>query len=131
MVTMEPKMQVFLYSPKINGREKEIQRTMEDIFLSDRLEVIRSFDAFSQRLKEPWDEKPIAVVVACKKEDLLDLVSIREQLYPVRLILVLYDSEQETIALAHRLRPNFLTYFHRDIDELKAVLMKIKDSDGV
>jgi hypothetical protein len=125
LIFMEPSMQIFLYSSEIDGNGKKIQRMMEDDFHTDQLEVLRSIENLSRKLQEPWKEKPIVVILAYKKDELLDLVSIRDQLHPVRLILVLPDTEKGTISLAHRLRPNYLTYMHRNLMELKAVLQRM------
>jgi hypothetical protein len=122
---MELGMHVFLYSSEIEGKGKEMLEVMEELFQADQLEVIRSIDSLSRKLREPWEKKPIAVILACKKDELLDLVSLREQLYPIRLILVLPDAEAGTISLAHRLHPNYLTYVHGNLKALKAVLQKM------
>ena len=118
-------MNVFLYSSKIEGKGKEIQRVMEEVFADQKLNVLRSVENVSQKLQEPWEEKPIVILLAQIKDELLDFFSIRDQLHDVRLILVLPDAEEGTISLAHRLRPNYLTYVHRDSEELKAVLEKM------
>lgn len=118
-------MRAFLYSSKIEGKGKEILEVMEQLFSTEQLNVLRSIDHLAQKLQEPWGTKPIAVILTYKKDELLDLVSIREQLHPVRLILVLPDAEEGTISLAHRLRPNYLTYVHGSLGELKAVLQRM------
>lgn len=122
---MEWDMQVFLYSSELGGKEKQIRKAMEELILMDQLAIVRSVDKLSQELRGPWGEKPIAVILVSKKDELLDLVSLRDQLHGVRLILILPNAEESTISLAHRLRPNYLTYFHRDLKELKAVLKRM------
>jgi hypothetical protein len=126
---MESGMHAFLYSSEIEGKGKQILEVMEELFQADQLDVIRSIDSLSRKLREPWEKKPIAVILACKKDELLDLVSIREQLHPMRLVLVLPDAEAGTISLAHRLRPNYLTYVNGNLLVLKAVLQKMLAKD--
>jgi hypothetical protein len=122
---MESAMRAFFYSSEIEGKGKEILEVMEELFQADQLVVIRSIDSLSRRLREPWEKKPIAVVLASKKDELVDFVFLREQLHPIRLILVLPDAEAATISLAHRLHPNYLTYVHGNMKELRAVLQKM------
>jgi hypothetical protein len=43
----------------------------------------------------------------------------------VRIILVLPDTEEQTIAMAHRLRPRFLTYIDSNIAALGTVVSKM------
>lgn len=122
-------MQIFLYFSEIEEKGKEVKRVMEELFSTDQVVVFRSIDNLSQKLLEPREEKPIVVILDFTKDELLNLVSIREQLHPVRLILVLPDAEEATISLAHRLRPNFLTYVHSDPQELKAVLQRMSEKN--
>ena len=122
-------MNVFLYSSEIGGKEEEVLRIMDEVFLEDQLEVLRSVENLAQKLQEPWEEKPIVVILASEKSELLDFVSMREQLHSVRLILILPDAEEGSISLAHQLRPNYLTYVYRNSGELKAVLQKMSGRD--
>jgi hypothetical protein len=112
-----------LFSRERKG--EEIQGMLEELLLPDQLDVIRSVDSLSEKLQKPWEKKPIVIILVYKKDELLDLVSIREQLHQMRLILVLPDAEKGTISLAHRLRPNYLTYFHSDPQELRIVLQRM------
>jgi hypothetical protein len=118
-------MNVFFYSLEYKEKEKNIHQIMEQLLPSDQIEIYRSIKDLVQKLKKPLKEKPIVVVLINQREELLDMTSIRDQLYQVYLILILPDAEKETISLCHNLRPNYLTYAYRDIDELKAVLIKI------
>jgi hypothetical protein len=120
-------MKIFLYSSEIEGKGKEIQGIMKELFSGEQLRVHRSIDNLSKNLLEPWEEKPIVVVLIYRKDELIDLVSRREQLHPVRLVLILPVSEEGMISLAHRLRPNYLTYIHKDLKDLKAVLQKMSE----
>jgi hypothetical protein len=120
-------MKIFLYSSEIEGKGKEIHRIMKKLFSSEQLRVHRSIESLSQNLLEPWEEKPIIVVLIYRKDELIDLVSRREQLHPLRLVLILPEAEESVISLAHRLRPNYLTYIHKDLKDLKAVLQKMSE----
>jgi hypothetical protein len=116
---------MFLCSSKLGGIGKEIQEMMEALLMADQLDVLRSVERLSQRLQKPWEEKPIVIILVHNRDELLDLISIREQLHEVRLILALPDAENGTISLAHRLRPNYLTYIYRDPKELSVVLKRM------
>lgn len=121
-------MQIYLFSSEIKEIGERIQGIIQELLPSDYLEILRSVESLSWKLQEPQEEqgdKPIVVAVVRGKEELLDLISIRELLYPVRLVLVLPDAEKDTVSLGHRLRPNFLTYIHSDLKELEAVLQRM------
>jgi len=118
-------MDVMIYSSEIGERAKDIRATVEKLFPPDRLDIVRSIDLLSDRLQRIKEGEPVILILICSNEDLIDLVSLRELLHRFRLVLVLPDAEDTTISLAHRLRPNYLTYIHGDPGHLKAVLLKM------
>lgn len=118
-------MTVYFYPSDYKEKEKEIRRIVGQLLPSDQIEVHPSVKSLFQKLGKPEEDKPIVVVLIKQKEELLDIATLRDQMHPVYLILVLPDAEKETISLGHNLRPNYLTYAHSDMDELKAVLEKM------
>lgn len=54
----------------------------------------------------------------------MDILSLREFLHDRRIILVLPDSEPETVSLGHILRPRFITYGDSDYMDVSAILGK-------
>lgn len=126
----KPSMTILMYSAEVEGKAREIETALEESVSPDQLAVFRSVDGLTEKLREPCKERPIVIIWIRKKDELLDFASIREQLHPVRLILVLPDAEEGTISVAHRLRPNYLTYSHRNPLELKAVLKRMRGKGG-
>ena len=59
------------------------------------------------------------------REDLVDLLSIRNLLDDLRVILLLPNREKETINKGHTLRPRFLTYADSNLLNVAAVLSKM------
>lgn len=70
----------------------------------------------------------IAVFLAASKEELSELVSIRNLLADLRIILVLPDARDDTISKGHTLRPRFLTDVDSDFLDIVAVLGKMFSS---
>lgn len=122
-------MKLFFYSLEHTKREKKIRQILEQILPPDQIDVHRSITSLVEELKKPLKEKPIVVVMIHHREELLDMTSLREQLHQVYLVLILPDADKETVSLSHDLRPNYLTYAHRDTEELKAVLEKMMEKD--
>jgi len=118
-------MILFFCSLEHKEKEKEIFRILEELLPSDQIEVHCSVRSLFQKLKKPMKDKPIVVVLIHQRKELLEITSIREQFFQVYLVLILPDAQKETISLSHNLRPNYLTYMHSDLNELKAVLEKI------
>ena len=67
----------------------------------------------------------IAVLLAASHKELQELLSIKELLQHIRIILLLPDHENETIANGHKLYPRFLSYCDGNLDDVAAVLSKM------
>lgn len=102
-----------------------LQEVLQGLVPKGRLEVYKTLESFSERLRKPMVDAPVAVVLAASEDDLLHIFSIGYLLYDVRFILVLPDREGRTAALGHSLRPRFLSYADSDFGEVRAVLGKM------
>jgi hypothetical protein len=116
-------MTVLFYSTGEAG--ERLQKVIRDLVPKDKLEVYTSLEGFSDRLRKPMDDIPVAVILAASENDLLTILSISHLLYDVRFILVLPDREDPTVAIGHSLRPRFLSYTDSDFREVTAVLGKM------
>ena len=128
---MELKMNLLLYLPVSKESDRLLYKLIENFVLEDGLEIHRAFENFSKRLRQPAKELIMAIVFAADRNDLSDIISIRDLLCDIRIMLILPDREEGTIALGHTLRPRFLTYADSDFGEVIAVLANIlKDGQG-
>jgi len=118
-------VKILFYSRAREGCERAIEEGLSTLVSGERLEVYRSIEDLSNRLHRLLDRDAIAILQVRAKEELLDLVSISDLLQDVRIILLLPDREDETISLAHRLRPRFLSYTNADPSDVFAVLSKM------
>jgi hypothetical protein len=116
---------VLFYSSMLNREGKIIQDVIEELLPSGQVAICRSPVDLSHRLQELQKNLPILIILISTKDELIDVLSFRNLLFGFRLILILPDSEEETVALGHRLRPNFLTYLYSNAKEIKAVLEKM------
>ena len=119
-------MNLFFYSTETGG---QLQRLVEALVTKEKVEVYRTIKRFSERFYLPRDSMSIAVLHARSKRELVDIVSLGHLFDDVRVILILPDWEDETIALGHRLRPRFLTFGDDDFTEVLAVLGKMLGHD--
>jgi len=118
-------MNVIFYSTIKDSIWKESQREFEGVIPSKDKEVYRTIDSLSRRLHRSPFEGSIAVLFAATREELSGLLSIRELLLDLRIILILPDRKKDTIAVGHKLYPRFLTYVDSDFKNLAAVLEKM------
>ena len=124
----EKGMTVFLYAKIEDGPGTRLERVIETFVPEENLEIYRTLDDLSHRLRQPGDNIAISVLLTASHEDLLDLLLIRDLLADVRIIIVLPDSEDKTIAKGHSLRPRFISYADSDFMDVGAVLSKMFES---
>lgn len=116
-------MRLLLYSPVKEGIGKQLRRMIEELVSKNNMEIYQSVESLSLRLRQPANNGPIAaVLLAAKRGDLTELLSIRDLLRDIRIILVLPDRDEDTIAKAHTLRPRFVSYSDGNFTDVCSVL---------
>jgi len=81
--------------------------------------------SLSQKLRHPRYGRTIAVLLADTWADLEDILAIRALLDGIRIILILPDSNEQTVKQGFTLLPRFLTYADSDFSMAEAVLKKM------
>ncbi|MBW1741791.1 MAG: hypothetical protein JRJ42_11835 [Deltaproteobacteria bacterium] len=118
-------MNLLFYKPGTNEAGEQLQRVIEALVPRRKTEIYRTMESLSGRLRQSKYDLAIAVLLAASSEDLMELLSIRDLLDDVRIILVLPDRENDTIRKGHTLRPRFLTYADSNFVDVSAVLSKM------
>jgi hypothetical protein len=121
-------MNVILYVP--NSDQNDIRQRIEGLIPEKTLKVYRTLEGLLERLHRPIDPETIMIIVASSREKLSEVSPLRRILGDVRTVVVVPDQEPATVALAHQLRPRFLTYASSDFDDLFAVLRKMFESEA-
>jgi hypothetical protein len=123
-------MKVLLYAREPVEPGNRLQIFLETHVPGSKMEVYRTIEGLAERLKAPHAGDMVAVLQANSQEDLAALFSIRHRLQDIKTILLAPDREEETIALAHQLRPRFLTYINSNLHHVAAVLEKMLKDRG-
>ncbi|TSA07140.1 MAG: hypothetical protein D4R73_10185 [Deltaproteobacteria bacterium] len=113
------------YGTVADGAGQRLQRVIEGLVPKEKLEVYGTSGGLARRLRQPLSDVTMAVVLAATREDFSRILSICDLLYYVRIILILPDREEDTIAKGHSLRPRFVTYADSDFLDVAAVLGKV------
>lgn len=124
----EERKRLLLYAPVSQGFGEQLQKMAEELVSKNNVELYQSIESLAHRLRQSANDLPMAVLYAANREDLSDIVSLRDLLRDVRIILVLPDRDENTIAQGHTLRPRFLTYADSDFADISAVLEKCFES---
>lgn len=118
-------MNVLLYTKMLEGPGKQLQAVIETLVQEKGREIYRTVDSLSRRLRRPKNCPTIAVILTASREDLIDILSIRDLLCDIRTILILPDRKEDTIAKGHIMRPRFLSYIDSDLGDVAIVLAKM------
>ncbi len=123
-------MKLIFYATETHDSGARLQTMIETKVPNENIEVHRTIDSLNLRLRQlklnnSYDLS-IAVILAGRKEDLFDILSIRKLLRDIRIILILPDRDENTIAMGHHLRPRLLSYADSDFSEVVAVLAKMR-----
>ena len=128
-------MDLLVYLPAGDEAGRRLQSLIGELEWPGTIEIFKTFGRLTSRLRKPTFEETIALFLVAEQRDLLDLAALEPLLNNCRVILILPDGEEKTIAMAHRLRPRFLSHRDSDFADVAAVLGKmrqraIRSSDG-
>ncbi len=115
-------MILLFYEASENVAGERLEKVLKDLLPHEDLEVYGTMDGFSRRLRQHLGTRTIAVLLAATKEELSQILSIRDLLHSVRIVLILPDRGEETVAKGHGLWPRFLTSVDSDFTDVAAVL---------
>ena len=118
-------MDIILYSIAEDEAGKKLQRSIEMLVRGGNFEVFSTFNSLSLRLHQPLDGVRMVVLNASSKQDLIDIISLRDILWNIRVILVLPNRDAATTSMGHILRPRLISYTDSDSLEVVAVLSRM------
>lgn len=116
---------VLLYLPEASNVADRLKNLLEIHIPEADIENLLSIQRLSQRLRQLNDDLDIAILMATTQIELMDIFSIRHLLRELRIILLIPDQNEKTVALAHRLRPRLLMHIDDDLSIIPTVLAKM------
>ena len=122
-------MKVILYSPPDYEHGRRLLNIIKKMIPENLLVVFNMIPVLSRGLRGPLSD---TVLILCPsgKEEIRELAALRELICDVRMILVLPDEERDTIAVAHRFQPRFLTVptpDFKDVSKILGNMLNLKD----
>jgi hypothetical protein len=122
-------MKVVLYANEKNApASKRLQNVIETCVPSISLEVFGSSHEFVQRIYQIPRKIDVAVLFAQNHNQLSELISLKDFLIDVRIILILPDREHLTVIKGHSLFPNYTSYIDSNATDVASVLNKMTSS---
>ncbi len=120
-------MSILVYSGKEDMPGKELLLTVRDRFADRKIESFSGIEELRERLRRPVGEVDCAILVASSGNELDELFSVRDVLSHMSVILIAPDGRPETLSIAHRLYPRFVTSPEHRFEDVILVLEKMLD----
>ncbi len=118
-------MNLFVLIAEEGGTGRQFLEDVTPLVPEDKLEVLRGFSALAERVRKPRDPFCALLVLGPSDEDLKRIISLRDFLKDARVLLVLGDESEETIALAHRILPTYISVLDAGPPGVVSVLKRL------
>ena len=87
-----------------------------------KFEICRSVKALSKLLRQSVSKPAIVVLLASSRQELQEFISIQDLLEDAKIILIVPDTNSDTVAKGHKLRPRFVSDSNSNFVDVAAVL---------
>jgi hypothetical protein len=118
-------MQFLFYASSSGADEIRIKAAFQAATAGQSIEQYSNLADLEERLRRIVEPKSIAVLVAADREELRKMQEFHDMVMDVYVILVLPDWQENTIKLAHLLRPRFITQLKNDSIGLDQIVAKM------
>ena len=115
-------MNIIYYYAGKDDSSRKVKRIIEIIVATGKYQVFHKLPDFENYLRSSVSHQDIMIMQANNIKSLQKLTELKDFFSDQRIILILPDSKKETLALAHTLRPRFITYQDSDLREMATVL---------
>lgn len=115
---------IIFFSTSCGAAEERLLQIIETMVSEKDIRIYRTIGSFSRGLRQPQNDTDIAILLVSSKVELnhLNLISLWNLLSDMKTIVILPDSNPDTVAKGHILRPRFLSYCDGDFQDVAAVL---------
>lgn len=118
-------MPVIYYKSNDNEASEKLQTVIEAEVSGRGIELYRSIDELTMRLRLPNREKNIAVLFISSIVEIYQISSIRKSTDDISFIIVLPERSADIISAGYKLHPRFMSYADGDFKDVGVVLKKM------
>ena len=122
-------MNIIFYCAGKNGYYNNLSLLIERCPQPKSIEIYSDIEALSQRLKQSYGEKPVAVICAETFEDLIDIYLYKHLFCRVAFILIIPDNEKDTLAMGSLMRPLFTFSINSNISDIHVAMQRLMASE--
>jgi hypothetical protein len=102
-------LSILLYSGKNDPSGEQLQGIVEKRFSGHTVEAVSGIRELRDRLCRSVYDVDAAVLLASSRNELNRLLTVKNDLFLLPLIVIVTDGDQDTFSKAHRLRPRYVT----------------------
>lgn len=118
-------MKILFYADTGAADGDRLLQKIESQVPADVIQAYRSLDGFKQGLLRQKQKPKAVILFAADAAELKLLTSMGKLLTDVRILLVLPDRSQKTVAAGYRLWPRYISYADSDFGDVAAVVRQI------
>jgi hypothetical protein len=118
-------MIVLFYSSPDQGGAQRFETRIQTKFPQMTVKHFISIDSLSEEITKKTGHFTVIVFFISDRDELVDIVMLGDLLRGYRIIFILPDRDDETIALAHLMRPRFLSFGNDDLSSVIEVMDKM------
>jgi len=122
-------MNAILFTKIFDKQGEQLVKTLQDSLNEIKIKVVYSLYDVVQNLRGAMQNSTVVLLHAASHDSLDDIMLIREKLGGTRIILILPDEEDDTVAKGHLLRPRFISTVNCDFNNILAVLNKMESNE--
>ena len=115
-------MNIYIYAAGNSDYAEKLLETIDGIPDTGPITLLPDDFPASVFLDYDMHSGDVLILIPARREQLEQLLTIKELLQDFRLILILPDSAEETVTRGHLLMPRFLTFTDNDMAEVHHVL---------
>jgi len=116
----------FIFFSREKGqRYEEILGFARELFLAGEISIHSEVKGFTQAILEPGFDHRIILILAGSSKDLARILPFRELFEDRALILILPDSQKDTVDKALSLYPRYIDYVQNDPLDVSLVIKKM------
>lgn len=119
---------MLFYSTTDDGFSQPLFHMIHTTVSEQHIEVCRSFGSLYRLFCRPGFNPGVAVLICGGKEELENIVSLRDLMLGKRIVLILPDHDPDTISKAHKLGPRFLGYADSAVEHVGEVVKKMAET---
>jgi len=113
------------FSTQKGKKHEEILSFAEKLFLPSEISIHSKAKEFSKAVVEPGFDQRIILILAGSSDDLAQILPFRDLLENRPVILILPNSETDTMTQALSLYPRYIDYIQNDLKDVFPVLKKM------